>query len=165
MEQYFKQCCTSEELKKEYKRLVFLFHPDRGGDTETMQAINAEYERFFELLKNKHRNAEGEMYEKDTDETPEEFRDILMKIIKLHGVDAEICGSWVWLTGNTLEYKEYLKQCGFRWSGGKKAWYWHSGEYRKKSKKTLSLNDIREMYGSEKVKREEPEETKKIAAK
>lgn len=42
---YFTNCTTLEDLKKEYRRLTMLHHPDRGGDTATMQAINAEHDR------------------------------------------------------------------------------------------------------------------------
>lgn len=48
---YFKNVKTLDELKKEFRRLVLLHHPDRGGDTRTMQEINAEYEMLFPALK------------------------------------------------------------------------------------------------------------------
>ena len=40
MLKYFKDCNSKEECKKLYKKLAFMYHPDRGGDTETMKAIN-----------------------------------------------------------------------------------------------------------------------------
>ena len=40
----FKDCRTLEELKKKYHELVLKHHPDRGGDLETMKAINAEFD-------------------------------------------------------------------------------------------------------------------------
>ncbi len=48
---YFVNCKTLDELKKEYRRLVMIHHPDVGGDTATMQAINAEYDAAFPALK------------------------------------------------------------------------------------------------------------------
>ena len=39
---YFTNVRTLEELRKEYKRLVKQYHPDNGGDTETIKEINAE---------------------------------------------------------------------------------------------------------------------------
>ena len=32
-----------DEVKTKYKKLAFLFHPERGGDTATMQEINMQY--------------------------------------------------------------------------------------------------------------------------
>lgn len=37
---YFMNCKSLEDLKAEYRRLVKLHHPDLGGNTETMKAIN-----------------------------------------------------------------------------------------------------------------------------
>ena len=46
---YFTNIHTLDELKREYRRLAFANHPDRGGDVETMKAINAEYEAMHEI--------------------------------------------------------------------------------------------------------------------
>ena len=35
---YFTNVKTLDELKKEYRRLLMLHHPDRGGDTGTKKA-------------------------------------------------------------------------------------------------------------------------------
>ena len=48
---YFTNCTTLEALKKEYRRLCMLHHPDRGGDTATMAAINDEYDAGFPAIK------------------------------------------------------------------------------------------------------------------
>lgn len=40
---FFNDCRTLDELKKSYRRAAMLHHPDRGGDTRTMQEINDEY--------------------------------------------------------------------------------------------------------------------------
>lgn len=48
---YFAGINDLTALKAEYKRLALANHPDRGGDTATMQAINAEYDAAFARLK------------------------------------------------------------------------------------------------------------------
>ena len=53
---------TLEDLKKQYKKLVFKHHPDKGGKTADMQEINAEYDALFAKLKNVHKSANGETY-------------------------------------------------------------------------------------------------------
>lgn len=50
---YFAQCKNLEELKKEFRRLAMIHHPDRGGDVETMKEINNEYDMMFPALKAK----------------------------------------------------------------------------------------------------------------
>ena len=51
MTTYFVNCKNLDELKKAYKAAAMKNHPDKGGDTATMQAINAEYSARFEVLK------------------------------------------------------------------------------------------------------------------
>lgn len=68
---YFNHCNTLDELKKEFRRLCMIHHPDRGGDTATMAAINAEYESLFPVLK----LAYNQTAEQPTHETAESFRD------------------------------------------------------------------------------------------
>jgi curved DNA-binding protein CbpA len=41
---YFTGCSSLDEVKRLYKELAMKYHPDRGGDKATMQAINLEYE-------------------------------------------------------------------------------------------------------------------------
>jgi hypothetical protein len=36
----FSNCHTSEEIKREYRRLVNLHHPDRGGDATVFMQVN-----------------------------------------------------------------------------------------------------------------------------
>ena len=51
---YFQTCNTIEELKKEYRRLAQINHPDNGGNPEKMKIINCEYEKEFNRLKDIH---------------------------------------------------------------------------------------------------------------
>ena len=48
---------------------------------------------------------------------------------------------------------------GLQYAGQKKAWYYHTESFRKRSHKKLSMDDIRNYYGSTEVK---AEETKKL---
>ena len=159
---WFNNPQTLEELKKEYKKLVFKHHPDKGGRTEDMQEINAEYDRLFQKLKNIRKSAKGETYttKEETKETPEEFREILEKLIHLDGIEIEICGTWVWVTGNTYANRETLKELRFKYSKNKNAWYYHEEGYQKLSRRSFTLEQIRDLWGSEKVN---PDQQDKLA--
>lgn len=50
---YFQNIHSLADLKKEYRRLVLEHHPDKGGDTAIMQQVNTEFERLFEVWKDK----------------------------------------------------------------------------------------------------------------
>lgn len=67
---YFTKCRTLDELKKEFRRLCMIHHPDHGGDTAAMAAINAEYEARFPDLK----LAYNRTAETPTTETAESYR-------------------------------------------------------------------------------------------
>ncbi len=157
---YFENVRTLEELRKQYKELLKLYHPDNGGNVSEMQEINAEYDRMFKILKNQHEN---NFYSKRASTNTEynnmkydfaedeKLREMLNKIIHFDGIDIELVGAWIWVSGNTYACKKQLKELGFKWASQKKMWYWHSEVFQKKSRKTLSMDDIRNYYGSTRV--------------
>lgn len=148
---YFSKCTTLDELKKEYRRLAMIHHPDHGGDTATMQAINAEYAATFSRLKDQHNAAADEDHQ--TTEAPEEFIAIISQLLRFPGLTVELCGSWLWITGDTYGIKDQLKAAGCRWSSSKKRWYWHHPEEGSRwHKGTATMSDIRTKYGSQTYK-------------
>lgn len=145
---YFTNCKTLDELKAEYRRLAKQNHPDLGGSTEEMQRINAAYTEAFDRLQKQH-NASHDEWHQST-EAPEDFINIINELTKLDGLEVELCGSWLWIGGNTREHKEKLKSLGCRWCSNKKLWSWHHEEdgsrhYRGKS----TIDEIRMKYGSQ----------------
>lgn len=145
---YFTNINTLDELKAAYRRLSMKHHPDRGGDTATMQEINAEHDELFERLKKQHNASADEFHQ--TTETPEEFREIIELLLKLEGLTVELCGSWLWIGGDTRQHKETLKAAGCRWSNNKKLWYWHHAEEGRKWRRgKATMSDIRTKYGSQ----------------
>lgn len=149
---YFTDCQTVEELKKEYRRLAMLHHPDRGGNAETMKEINNAYDDAFNHLKDKHNaRAASDSSARPMHETPEEFREVISRIINIPGLVIELCGAWVWVSGNTKAHKDELKSAGYRWANKKAMWYWRSEKDACKSRGGKSMNYIRGKYGSERI--------------
>ena len=147
---FFAQCTTLDELKSEYRRLVKLHHPDLGGDTATMQAINAAYEDAFDRLKKQHNDTHDEAHQ--TTETAAEFMEIIEVLLRLDGLDIELCGSWLWIGGNTREHKDALKAAGCRWSSNKKLWYWrHEEDSHRWHRGKSTIGEIRAKYGSQHI--------------
>lgn len=152
---YFTTATTAEELKQLYKKLARDLHPDCNPTKDTtaeFQEMQRQYTKAWEQLKNIHKNSEGETYTKESTEAPEEYMDMINRLLKIPGLFIELCGSWLWITGNTKEAKDILKSMGFKWSKNKAAWYFHFEPYRKRSKKSCSMDEIRSMYGSEAYK-------------
>jgi curved DNA-binding protein CbpA len=150
---FFEGIKNLNDLRKEYRRLAFLYHPDKGGDTAIMQAINDQYDRLSKKLING--NADFSDARKHYEQAvSEEIREMIDRIIFLKGVEIEVIGGWIWITGNTFPVRSTLKGLGFMFSHAKTAWYWHKGEYSKKSGKLLSMDQMREMFGSQKIETE-----------
>lgn len=152
---YFIKCTTLDELKKEYKRLAFIHHPDRGGSTATMQAINAEYKAAFDRLNS---NTSSSFYggtqsaHTTTKETAADFITIINKLLSMDGLEIELCGKWLWIGGNTRKHKDTLKAAGCTWCSKKKLWAWHYPEDVRITSKRASMDHIREKYGSTVIK-------------
>lgn len=166
---YFKNVETLEELRKQYKELLKKYHPDNpNGSTEATQEVNAEYDSLFKVLKDRHERKSEQTA--DTDKKSyedmkydfsedEKLREVLQSVIYLSDITIELCGCWLWISGNTYQHREELKEHGFKYASKKKQWYWHGESFRKKGTKTLSMDDIRSYYGSTEV---QTEEVKKI---
>lgn len=168
MENYFKECRTAEDCKKTYYKYAKIFHSDNGGDDSKMKELNAQYQASWNRLKNIHksnytkeehkqRGYKGEYkeyYEKATTEEAQDFIHVVSILMGLKNVTAEICGTWLWIGGDTYPVKDKLRMVGCRFSPQKRMWYWTKDHYTGK-KKPVSMDKIREYYGSKKVDLEE----------
>lgn len=148
---YLKDIKTLEELKKEYHKLALKLHPDRGGDVEEMKVLNNEYDTWFARVSHIHVNKDGERYEKQTNEKPEEFRDIIDELMKMNGITIEVIGSFVWVGGvkqSELDKRNALKKMKFKWHSEKLMWYKSPAGYRKYNNNKYSMNEVRDMFGT-----------------
>lgn len=50
---FFNDSLSIEEMKASYRRLVMIYHPDRGGDIEMMKRLNYEYSKRMRLMEEK----------------------------------------------------------------------------------------------------------------
>ncbi len=99
MKKYFENCKTLNELKTAYRTLAKENHPDCGGSVEIMQEINRQYEMTFNTIKN---DSEQEIH---TVETASDFIQIINALMKIKGIKVELCGSWLWISGNTYRVR------------------------------------------------------------
>jgi len=146
---YFKECKTVDEVKILYRSLAMQNHPDKGGSTETMQAINSEYAfACAKILKGDNLSdveTEAEILK------AEKYREALEKIINLEGIIIELVGSWIWVTGNTYPHRAIFKQSGFIFAPKKVAWYFRTDEFKTHNRQQLSLEEIKSKYGSKNI--------------
>ena len=153
--QFFNNVASLEELKKQYKKLAFKHHPDRGGETEVMQKINSEYDF---LLKQIIANASSDDYSDSKTwkskeahtEAEQRMKDALDKIINLDGLVIEIIGTWLWVSGETKQHKAALKDAGLKWNGKLEKWLFVGS--KSNGRGNMAIEEIREKHGSEFVK-------------
>lgn len=147
---WFKGITNMEQLRKRYKELLKIHHPDNGGNVSDMQEINAEFDELARIL-SKEEQAEEQSSTYDKTAENEAFKEVLNKIININA-DIEIIGSWIWVMQGAYENRELLKEIGFKYAPKKRCWTWHYGEFYRRSKREISLDEIRSKYGSQKVK-------------
>lgn len=143
---YFEPCQNIDELKAMFRNLCKLHHPDRGGDTATMQAVNIEYAYIVAHL-------DTFFYCHDKEKQTWDltlFAQIIEKIERLP-VEIELIGSWLWVSGNTYPYKKELKESGLMFAPVKKVWYYRPEEFKSNSHESVPLDDIRHKYESTRI--------------
>ena len=145
---YFDSIATMDGLRAEYRRLIKINHPDAGGDENTMKAINLAYEKAVEYIRRHGENAEAD---KAAADVPAEFMAAVSAVVACPGLIVEIVGSWVWVTGDTYRNRDRLKAAGYRWAAKKSAWYWHPADQSVGRPSQMSLDQIRDKYGAQRV--------------
>ena len=136
---------TPESIKLAYRHACSKYHPDRGGSTEMMQAVNAAYECLKDFTGNINQGECQQGY-------GEALNEAIQAIITLPGLIIEVCGLWLWISGDTRTHKEALKAAGFRWASKKKQWYFRPDDWVSANRGEWSMDEIRAKHGSESIK-------------
>lgn len=147
---YFDDIFSVEAIKAHYKELAFKHHPDRGGETATMQAINAQYHEALKRCNGQSsEGANGKEHTYRYNETVEQS--VIDKISWLVGarlpdVKIALIGTWLWVTGDTKPWKDLLKANGLKWHPVRQCWYYTATpHYGRQSK--YGLQHLAMRYG------------------
>ena len=98
---------------------------------------------------------EGSVNNKNFEKENLPIADIINKIAKLldsDEIEIEIVGSWLWISDDSKQYKNEIKEAGFRFSGAKKMWFYCCKTEYKASKTNIDIDKLRLKYGSEILK-------------
>ena len=153
---YFDDCMSIESLRAEYRKNCLKLHPDKGGIAETFAEMQGEYERLIKLCVATEAGRANKENRKAhyTYETEKELMEAMEYFCNIQGVDVELCGCWLWITGNTFPVHEKIKEYGAKYSKNKSAWYWAATMSKGKCRGRYSWNKIRAKYGSIKLENE-----------
>ena len=144
----FSELTGINEAKKVYKTLAKKLHPDVGGSEEEFKLLNAIYNDFIE----------NKIYFSNEFKIDLDLEKIISQILHFDNITIELVGSWIWLSGDTKEIKDKLKELGFKWASKKKMWFY--GEMKGRNPQEKSIDEIKAKYGSEILK---TNDKKKIA--
>jgi DNA repair protein RadC len=161
MKNYFQGCTTLDEAKAQYKKWVFELHPDvsQRDSEEEFKAMQNQFENF---------KPETEKYKTEFENhKAADFMDIINDLLNIkHDIEIEICGSFIWISGDTRSAKDQIKAVrneAFKpaqWHKKKYVWFFAPVDYRKFSTKEFDMDEIRGKYGSDKYK---PHQAAKIS--
>lgn len=164
----FTQYKSVSQVKQVFKQYAFKLHPDKGGNHDAFVELQQQYQAKLKSLNGQTSrgfdNKDHTYYYNESVET--EIMEKIDQLIKLKmtGVMIELVGTWIWLSGNTNQYKEKLKELKLRWHRQRVKWYFHTKNTHKRRMSKLSFDDIRLAYGSKTFESEKESKKKTIAA-
>jgi hypothetical protein len=149
---------TLEGIKRAFRAQVIKYHPDINPDgLKYTQLLTEAYEMLVKAynsnwLKGTWKTAPG-----STSKILNEMEEALSKLKACKGLDIEICGTWLWIGGETKYWAKYLGEQKnskdkkmFFWAGSKQKWSWKPSTYVKYSKEVWSMDKIRGKFGTKK---------------
>lgn len=163
---FFTNCKTIEDARKRYHQLAQVYHSDiDNGDAETMKLLNDQFAAWI---------GKDEAARADVPELPAgvlalpehlpdapsaeavaaaEFMQVIGVLINLPGISCELCGSWVWISGDTKSVKDQLKDAGCKFASKKSMWYWApAGSRGRRGRGSKDMAYIRNKYGSRAIR-------------
>ena len=150
--QYFTDFKDIEDLRKQFHNRCVELHPDKGGDHAAFIRMKEEYDRLIQ------RAAAGEALGAAADNRQARYTfageqalaEAIERFARVPGIVLELCGSWLWCTGDTMPVHERLKALGARFSRKKTAWYFspYMGTGKKYRPKFRDMQGVRDRFGS-----------------
>jgi len=141
-----------DQLKKQYFKLVKIYHPDAGGTNEQFVKLKDEYDKLRDkILKGSKLSDEEQKNEIVIDEA---LQTIVDNIINIDDIIIEVIGKWIWvssiLAGFSNSSYALLKKAGLTYikKGGKPYMIYKGVE--SKSRGGMAKEDIEKKYGKTK---------------
>lgn len=139
---------TEKDIKNAFKKAALKYHPDRNPvGAEMMKAVNSAFDFLMANLDkiNQYQSPEqSAIYNYGN-----ELENVLKALYGLSGLVYEVIGNWIWISGNTIEHKEALKEIGCKWAAKKKQWFYRPEEHKSYwNREEHTIEEIRAKYGT-----------------
>ncbi|MFA5172739.1 MAG: hypothetical protein WC426_14345 [Sulfuriferula sp.] len=163
----FENCQGASEIKSEYRRLIFKFHPDLHASefdkyNRLTQELNAAYHDALRGVDNTVSvGTDGKEHTYHYNATVEDdIIAVIDALIRAHLSDharTSIVGIYVYVEGLTRNDRDdhaKLKSCGLRFNAEHAAWYWKPAWYKPRHS-GRTLTEIKYVYGERAVDTDE----------
>lgn len=153
-----------ETLRNEFKKLCFKLHPDKGGNETDFKNMQNEFEKILKSFSGKKQNYQEQNNQEQKEQNEfnysynsdfeKELMNIIINLVNYSDLNLEVCGVWLWVTGDTKKHKDLLKSLNLRFHAKKLCWFFCDYNESKKTfrSKELDMNEIRIKHGSKVVK-------------
>ncbi|EAY8202954.1 hypothetical protein ATQ84_25090, partial [Salmonella enterica] len=102
---------TEKDIKAAYKKAALKYHPDRNPlGAELMKAVNAAFD--FLMVNIDKINSFQSTDEKAHYNYGDDMESVLNVLTGLSGLVYEVIGNWIWISGETRDHKDTLKEIG-----------------------------------------------------
>lgn len=139
-----------DALKQEYRKLAVKYHPDKGGNTAQFQALVNEYEKLRDKILSGSKLSDAD--QKNEIVIDEALRAAINAIIGLDGINIELIGKWIWVSGNTYPLRTIFSAAGFKYIKKSGVSYWVYKGVESSSRGGTDMQDIVKKYGSTPIK-------------
>lgn len=130
-------------IKKHFRQLAKQYHSDFGGTDEQFRELYSEYEYLIKnFIKIEYKDIE----------VPKYIQELIDKLIYYDDLELELVGTWLWVGGNTILYKDNLKKLGLFYSSKHHKWYYNGMTKKVRKYTKSSIDEIKQFYGVKEVK-------------
>ncbi len=141
-----------DQLKKQYFKLVKIYHPDAGGTNEQFVKLKDEYDKLRDqILKGANLSDEEKKNEIVIDEA---LQTIVDNIINIDDIIIEVIGKWIWVSSKLMGFSNssyaLLKAAGLTYAKKAGKPYMLYKGVESKSRGGMSKEAIEKKYGKTK---------------
>lgn len=121
------ECKTIAGVKRMYFLHVTTNHNNGTLTADMLQQLNDDFDYRINELLTVAEITEQELNKKTKFFT--RFRRAIEYLVNVPGIKLEMLGQWLWVTGDTFNAREILRQFGYYFARAKSAWYFKNEGY------------------------------------
>ena len=104
---------------------------EKYATLKTQKAKDNLREKFkagWDSVKDQHKQQNGKVVKDVAVKTADDFLKLLDLVAGLEGVNIELSGDWLFVSGDTYRHRGKFRDAGMMWHGQRKVWFWQAGK-------------------------------------